>query len=225
MAYRRRIFFTDRQKSEIWDRWQRGESMSSIGRSFNRNSSSIHPLIARAGGFRPAERKRSKSALTLAEREEISRGLGVGASLRQIACGLRRAPSTISREVHRNGGREGWLRSAGHGACPRSARRVERHRRRARSAAGRQEFISCSPKAASTSGRPATWPSRSKSAASWLEAKPTEKEPARSPNPGAPIAAPRRSLLGPTGTWCQSELRMSANHNIPGITGASRAAQ
>ena len=105
MGYRRRIFFTDRQKSQIWDRWQRGESMSSIGRSFNRNSSSIHPLIARAGGFRPAERKRSRLALTLAEREEISRGLGMGASLRQIACGLRRAPSTISREVHRNGGR------------------------------------------------------------------------------------------------------------------------
>ena len=60
MAYRRRIFFTDKQKSEIWDRWQRGESMSSIGRSFNRGSSSIHPLIAHAGGFRPAERKRSR---------------------------------------------------------------------------------------------------------------------------------------------------------------------
>jgi hypothetical protein len=51
MAYRRRIFFTDKQKSEIWDRWQRGESMRSIGRSFNRGSSSIHPMIARAGGF------------------------------------------------------------------------------------------------------------------------------------------------------------------------------
>lgn len=104
MAYRSRIYFADRQKSEIWDRWQRGESMSSIGRSFDRNSSSIHPLIARAGGFRPAERKRSRFALTLPEREEIPRGLGVGASLRQISCGLRRAPSTISREVHRNGG-------------------------------------------------------------------------------------------------------------------------
>ncbi len=58
MGYRRRIFFTDQQKSQIWDRWQRGESMSSIGRTFHRNSSSIHPLIARAGSFRPAERKR-----------------------------------------------------------------------------------------------------------------------------------------------------------------------
>jgi IS30 family transposase len=117
MGYRRRIFFTDQQKSQIWDRWQRGESMSSIGRSFHRNSSSIHPLIARAGGFRPAERKRSKFALTLAEREEISRGLGMGASLRQIACGLRRAPSTISREVHRNGGRDNYRAARSEGAA------------------------------------------------------------------------------------------------------------
>ncbi len=117
MVYRRRIFFTDKQKSEIWDRWQRGESMSSIGQSFHRNSSSIHPLIARAGGFRPAERKRSSLALTMAEREEISRGLGVGASLRQIACGLRRAPSTISREVHRNGGRDKYRAARSEGAA------------------------------------------------------------------------------------------------------------
>ena len=117
MAYRSRICFTNQQKSEIWDRWQRGESMSSIGRSFDWNSSFIHPLIARAGGFRPAERKRSRFALTLAEREEISRGLGVGASLRQIACGLRRAPSTISREVHRNGGRDKYRAARSEGSA------------------------------------------------------------------------------------------------------------
>lgn len=117
MGYRRRIFFTDQQKSQIWDRWQRGESMSSIGRSFDRASSSIHPLIARAGGFRPTERKRSRLALTLAEREEISRGLGMGASLRQIAFGLRRAPSTIGREVHRNGGRDKYRATRSEGAA------------------------------------------------------------------------------------------------------------
>ena len=82
MKYRRRIFFTDRQKSEIWDRWQRGESMSSIGRLFDRESSSIYPLLARTGGIRPPGRVRSRLALTLSEREEISRGLRAQASLR-----------------------------------------------------------------------------------------------------------------------------------------------
>jgi len=106
MARRRRIYFTAEQKSEIWDRWQRGESMSSFGRSFERDSSSIHPLISRTGGIRPLERKRSRLALTLIEREEISRGLGAGDSLRSIGRRLRRQASTISREVIRNGGRD-----------------------------------------------------------------------------------------------------------------------
>ena len=106
MAYRRRIYFTEKQKAEIWDRWQRGESMSSIGRLFDRGSSSIYPLLARTGGIRPPERRRSRRALTTAEREEISRGLGAELSVRTIARQLRRAPSTISREVRRNGGRQ-----------------------------------------------------------------------------------------------------------------------
>jgi len=104
MKYRRRVFFTDKQKSEIWDRWQRGESMSSIGRGFNRASSSIYPLLARTGGIRPPERSRSRLALTLTEREEISRSLRAQQSLRSIARTLRRSTSTISREVRRNGG-------------------------------------------------------------------------------------------------------------------------
>ena len=94
MGYRRRIYFTDKQKAEIWDRWHRGESMSSIGRRFDRNSSSIYPLLARTGGIRPPERKRSRLALTLSEREEISRGLRAQLSLRSIARLLRRASST-----------------------------------------------------------------------------------------------------------------------------------
>ncbi len=77
MAYRRWIYFTKKQKSEIWDRWERGESMSSIGRLFDRNWSSIYPLLARTGGIRPPERRRSRLALALVEREEISRGLRV----------------------------------------------------------------------------------------------------------------------------------------------------
>lgn len=104
MKYRTRIFFTEKQKSEIWDRWQRGESMSSIGRRFDRASSSIYPLLERSGGIRPSPRTRSRLALTLSEREEISGGLVGKQSLRLIARNLCRAPSTISREVGRNGG-------------------------------------------------------------------------------------------------------------------------
>ena len=104
MKRRRRIYFTAEQKSEIWDRWQRGESMSSIGRGFDRDSSSIYPLLSRTGGIRPPDRKRSRLSLTLVEREEISRGLGIRLSLRCIARQLQRSASTISREVKRNGG-------------------------------------------------------------------------------------------------------------------------
>lgn len=104
MVYRRRIYYSAAQRAEIWDRWQRGESMSSIGRRFDRNSSSIFSVISPTGGIRPAERKRGRQALSLCEREEISRGLSVKLSLRAIARQLGRAPSTISREVRRNGG-------------------------------------------------------------------------------------------------------------------------
>ncbi len=104
MGYRRRIYFTAEQRNEIWDRWQRGESMSSIGRGFERESSSIYPLLSRSGGIRPPARKRSRLSLTLVEREEISRGLKNRLSLRCIARQLQRSASTISREVKRNGG-------------------------------------------------------------------------------------------------------------------------
>jgi IS30 family transposase len=104
MKYRQRTFYTDAQKSEMWDRWQRGESLSSIGRGFNRASSSIYPLLARTGGICPAERMRSRLSLTLIEREEISRGLLGEMPLRSIARSLKRPASTISREVRRNGG-------------------------------------------------------------------------------------------------------------------------
>ena len=104
MVYRRRIYFTSEQKSEIWDRWQRGESMSSIGRSFDRDSSSIYPLLSRTGGIRPPDRRRSRLALTLVEREMISRGTAATRSIRSIARELCRSASTVSREVNRNGG-------------------------------------------------------------------------------------------------------------------------
>ena len=104
MKRRRRIYFTSEQKTEIWDRWQRGESMSSIGRGFDRDSSSIYPLLSRTGGIRPPVRKRSRLALTLFEREMISRGVAARHSTRAIARELCRPASTVSREIIRNGG-------------------------------------------------------------------------------------------------------------------------
>ena len=104
MVYRTRIKYTAAQRTEIWDRWQRGESLNSIGRLFDRPSSSVFNILAPTGGIRPPPRQRSRLALRLAEREEISRGLVRDLSLRTIASRLGRAPSTISREVNRNGG-------------------------------------------------------------------------------------------------------------------------
>ena len=112
MKYRRRIYYSAAQRAEIWDRWQRGESMSSIGRRFDRQSSSVFSVISPTGGIRPADRKRGKQALSLGEREEISRGLSVKHSLRAIARQLGRSPSTISREVRRNGGPSGYRATA-----------------------------------------------------------------------------------------------------------------
>ena len=112
MKYRTRIYYSASQRAEIWDRWQRGESMSSIGRVFERESSSVFSVISPTGGIRPPDRKRNKSTLSLTEREEISRGLISKRSLRWIARHLGRAPSTISREVQRNGGREAYRAAA-----------------------------------------------------------------------------------------------------------------
>jgi len=104
MSYPTRIYYTDEQKKEMWDRWQKGESMNAIGRLFDRSHSSIQGILSKMGGLPPAPRKRSRLSLTLAEREEISRGVVAGHSLRSIAASLGRAPSTVSREVSRNGG-------------------------------------------------------------------------------------------------------------------------
>jgi IS30 family transposase len=104
MARRTRLKYTDEMRSFIWDRYQLGDSVKSIGRSFDRSSSSIHHQLARTGGIRPRERKRSPQALSLVEREEISRGLVSGLPIRAIADQLNRAPSTVSREINRNGG-------------------------------------------------------------------------------------------------------------------------
>ena len=112
MKQRRRIYYSVVQRSEIWDRWQAGESMSSIGRRFDRESSSVFSVISPTGGIRPPARHRAKQALTLSEREEISRWLSMRRSLRSIARHLGRSASTVSREVSRNGGADRY-RAAG----------------------------------------------------------------------------------------------------------------
>ena len=104
MKYRTRIYYTEEQKALMWDRWQKGESLESIAQLFDRHHSSVQRILAETGGIRPAPRRRSSRSLTLAEREEISRGLAGCRSLRSIAAKLGRSPSTISREVNRNGG-------------------------------------------------------------------------------------------------------------------------
>lgn len=96
---------TPAQKQDLWQRWQGGESLSEIARAVGKQPGSIHGVVSAQGGIAPPPRTRSRLALTLAERETISRGLAAGVSLREIARTLGRAPSTLSRETRRHGGR------------------------------------------------------------------------------------------------------------------------
>ena len=89
--------YSEADKTLMWDRWQKGESLSSIAHLFDREHSSIERIFRETGGIRPRPRSRSKRSLTLAEREEISRGVATGCSIRSIAGSLGRAPSTVSR--------------------------------------------------------------------------------------------------------------------------------
>ena len=104
MKYRTRIYYSEEQKSLMWDRWQKGESLHAIARLFDRGHGSIAGILSRAGGIRPKQRTRSRLSLTLSEREDISRGIATRSSIRSIAAQLGRSPSTISREINRNGG-------------------------------------------------------------------------------------------------------------------------
>jgi len=126
MKHRTRLYFSAEQRADIWERWQRGESMSSIGRLFERESSSIYSILQPSGGIRPPNRTRSRVALSLSEREEISRGLASHQSMRSIARRLERPPSTISREIHRNGGYDGYRASAADQATWARAHRPKR---------------------------------------------------------------------------------------------------
>ncbi len=92
------------RKKELWDRWKAGESISDIARALKKPPGSIHGILKANGGIAPPQRRRARWALTVAEREEISRGLASGESMRAIAVRLGRSASTVSREVGRHGG-------------------------------------------------------------------------------------------------------------------------
>jgi transposase, IS30 family len=111
MKQRPRIHYTENQKALMWERWQKGDTLHQIAQLFDRHHPSIARILGETGGIRPAPRCRSRWALTLAEREEISRAVVAGQPMRAIAAQLGRAPSTISREIKRNGGHEGYRAS------------------------------------------------------------------------------------------------------------------
>jgi IS30 family transposase len=108
---RLRIYYNAEQKVEMWDRWQKGESLNAIGRVFDRHSSSFFGQLSPSGGIRPPPRLRSRITLTLSEREEISRGIVCDQSVRTMTTLLGRSPSTVSREINRNGGLERYRAS------------------------------------------------------------------------------------------------------------------
>lgn len=123
MKQRPRIYYTETQKALMWERWKKGESLHQIAALFDRNHSSIQRILAESGGIRPTQRQRSRLALSLAEREEISRSLAAGHPIRRIAQLLGRAPSTISREISRNGGQTSYRANCSDDAAWKRAQR------------------------------------------------------------------------------------------------------
>ncbi len=111
------------QKKELWNRWKDGQSLSEIGRALGKHAGSIHGVLSASGGIFPREKQRRRDTLTLAEREEISRSLATQCSLRSIAERLGRAPSTISREINRNGGIQRYRATAAESKFIERARR------------------------------------------------------------------------------------------------------
>ncbi len=105
MAGTRRSGFSDFEKAEIWRGWKSGKTLNSIGRALDRAGPHVRAVVAASGGIAPPPRRRSSWVLSRTEREEISRGIAGGHSMRTIATALERAPSTVSREIARHGGR------------------------------------------------------------------------------------------------------------------------
>jgi IS30 family transposase len=100
-------------EKELWTRWNDGQSLSEIGRALGKHAGSIHTVLSGHSGIAPRERRRRPDALTVAEREEISRSLAAGCTLRSIAARLERSPSTICREVSKNGGAKRYRAASG----------------------------------------------------------------------------------------------------------------
>jgi IS30 family transposase len=123
---RRRRKLSAVERRELWARWQRGESVSQIGRALERAPSSIHYALRQRGGIAPPPRRRRDSALSCEEREEISRGIAAGKSIRAIAAELARSPSTIARELARNGGRQRYRAAEADRRALERARRPQR---------------------------------------------------------------------------------------------------
>ena len=115
--------FTVEERVEVWDRWQAGDAYRLIGRDLGRSAASVRAFVESWGGVRPEPRRRSPRHLSLTEREEISRGVAAGDSLRMVGARLGRAPSTISRELARNGGRLSYRAHHADRAALRRARR------------------------------------------------------------------------------------------------------
>ena len=116
------------ERNELWARWRRGESLREIAQGLRRASSVVYTVVAAEGGIAPRTRRRSRLALTASEREEISRSLACGQSLRAISRTLGRAPSTLSREVARNGGRRLYRAAVADGHAWHRTRRPQRCR-------------------------------------------------------------------------------------------------
>ena len=125
MARKRREYSAG-ERRELWERWRRGESVSEIGRALDRAPGTIHCTIRQHGGVAPPERRRSRLALTLQEREEISRGIAAGDSARRIAARLGRSPSTVTRELDRHGGRRRYRAAEADQRAWERARRPQR---------------------------------------------------------------------------------------------------
>src|ERR1700678_257513 len=119
-----RVWFTPQQKAELWERWKSGQCIAAIVRTLGRrNKSGVYRVLALNGGIVPMPRRRAAGALRLEEREEISRGIAAGRAVRGVARDLGRSPSTVSREIGRNGGSEAYRASQADGRAWDRARR------------------------------------------------------------------------------------------------------
>src|ERR1700687_5308727 len=107
-----RTWFTPKQKAELWERWRSGQCVADIARALERrNKSGVYQVLALNGGIAPAPRRRALVTLRLEERKDISRGIAAGRPIQRIPQNLRRSPSTVSREIRRNGGRSAYRAS------------------------------------------------------------------------------------------------------------------